>query len=78
MVACSDITEQMHAEEHIREIYRREHAVVEKLQASFMLTECPRLDRFDMAQRYKAALDEALVGGDFYDVFRVGDQSWGL
>ena len=78
VVACSDITEQVHAEDHIREIYRREHAVVEKLQSSFMLTECPRLDRFDMAQRYKAALDEALVGGDFYDVFRVGDQRLGV
>ena len=78
VVACSDITEQIHAEEHILEIYRREHAVVEKLQASFMLTECPKLDRFDMAQRYKAALDEALVGGDFYDVFRVDDQKLGV
>ena len=78
VVACSDITEQVHAEDHVREIYRREHAVVEKLQSSFMLTECPRLDRFDMAQRYKAALDEALVGGDFYDVFRVGDERLGI
>ncbi|MGB9619844.1 MAG: PAS domain-containing protein, partial [Armatimonadota bacterium] len=73
IIAASDITAHERAKEEIREIYRREHAVAEKLQASFMLDQCPPTPGFELAHTYHAALDEALVGGDFYDVFPLSE-----
>jgi len=33
---------------------------------------------FEIGERYHSALDEALVGGDFYDIFRIGDDQLGI
>lgn len=77
-VVVVDVTDQVLGQAHIENIYRHEHAVAEKLQSSFMLNECPKVDGFSLALRYQAALDEALVGGDFYDVFKLGHGRFGI
>ena len=76
--AITDVTDRERAREQIDEIYRREHAIAEKLQRSFMAAELPQADNFDIVQRYRPALDEALVGGDFYDVFRLDEARLGI
>ena len=49
--------------------YQRESRIADVLQRSFLSTSPIRADRFEIAQVYQPAMDEALVGGDFYDVY---------
>lgn len=46
------------------------------LQRSLLPPELPNIDGVDLAARYHAAGDGTLVGGDFYDVFRLHDGRW--
>lgn len=78
VLAATDVTEYVRAQEHIRKICRREHAIAEKLQGSFLPDGYPRIEGFEISDRYHAALDEALVGGDFYDLFRVDEGKLGI
>ncbi|MCE5313782.1 MAG: SpoIIE family protein phosphatase [Armatimonadota bacterium] len=78
VVAATDITEQERARERIQEIYRREHYISDKLQMSFVPNELPYICGFEIAQHYRPALDEELVGGDFYDVFPLREGLFGV
>jgi serine phosphatase RsbU (regulator of sigma subunit) len=53
----------------VSQAYEHERNVAETLQRSFMPHVGARLKNFDLGQTYHAALQEAQVGGDFYDVF---------
>lgn len=46
------------------------------LQRSLLPPGLPAVDGFDVAARYHAAGDGTLVGGDFYDAFRIVDGRW--
>jgi serine phosphatase RsbU (regulator of sigma subunit)/ActR/RegA family two-component response regulator len=52
-------------------LYYREHYIAETLQRSHF----PDIDRsfgdWETAHRYKVSMEEAMLGGDFYDMFRV-------
>jgi len=78
VLAVQDVTEQIRAQERINEIYHRDHAIAQKLQISFLPEGLPQINGFDIGERYHSALDEALVGGDFYDIFRVGEDQLGV
>ena len=78
VAAFTDITDQLHAQKHIQDIYHREHAIAEKLQGCFLPREFPNVDGFEIGQIYQPALDEALVGGDFYDIFELDDGEYGV
>ena len=78
VVAIQDITEQVRSQEQVQEVYRREHFIAEKLQTSFLPGDMPTVDGFEIAERYRPGLDEALVGGDFYDVFRLREEQYGI
>lgn len=78
VMTMADVTEQMRTQERVREIYRREHAIADKLQASFLPHYFPEVEGFEIGQRYHPALDEAIVGGDFYDVFRISESRYGI
>jgi len=54
-------------------LYERERRIAETFQRSFLPDVPDQVDGYDIAHQYAAALDEARVGGDFYDVFRVPD-----
>lgn len=60
------------------ELYEREKRLSENLAKSFM----PELERdlpgLRIAGRYKAAYDDSLVGGDFYDVIPFGNAKYGV
>lgn len=48
------------------------------LQASLLPPRPPQIHGMDVATRYLPADHHAGVGGDFYDVFRIASQSWGV
>lgn len=55
--------------------FRRQREIAETLQASLLPAELPSIAGLDVAARYWAAGEGAEVGGDFYDVFALGDPS---
>ena len=69
---------QVNARRRIEEFYRREHNIAENLQMSFLPRELPETGGFEIGHHYEAALDEAKVGGDFYDVFALGAGRFGV
>lgn len=73
-----DVSEQVEFEHQKDELYEREHHIAELLQEALI----PQLDYnspgWKMAVRYQPALEEARVGGDFYDVFDLGDGKVGV
>src|SRR5690606_12476372 len=56
----------------------REHNIAESLQASLMGTVPERIDGLEFECLYRAALDEARVGGDFFDVFELPSDRIGI
>ena len=65
-----DITERRRQQEELAALYEREHRIAESLQRS-LLNKPPAsiLTALDVETLYRPARDEALVGGDYFDVF---------
>ncbi len=69
-IVASDITARKQAEAVLQGAYEREHRIAGVLQRS-LLRSVPEdaYDGLSIATFYEAALEEAQVGGDFFDVF---------
>jgi len=78
VAALNDITEQICAREQIEENYEREHAIAVKLQETFLAYELPQMDGFEYEQVFHVAKDACMVGGDFCDIFRVGEGQFAI
>ncbi|MCE5324592.1 SpoIIE family protein phosphatase [bacterium] len=66
-------------EEQRREVYEREHRIAEILQQALIPPQVSyNIDGCKIVVKYQPALDEAAVGGDFYDIFDVGDGKIGI
>lgn len=65
-------------EQQIMELYEQEHAVAIQLQKSFLMHDVPDVRGFEITRRYQAASEGALVGGDFYDMFRISARKIGV
>jgi serine phosphatase RsbU (regulator of sigma subunit) len=52
--------------------------IAETLQKSLLPTVPPQAGVMELAHKYQAALEEALIGGDFYDLFPLGDHQLGI
>ena len=50
--------------------------VLNALESSLLPPLLPDVPGLDLAARYRAADDVARIGGDFYDVFRTGENRW--
>ncbi len=71
LFACvRDITERRRQQEELTALYEREHKIAESLQRS-LLNKPPAsiLTGLEVETVYRPAWDEALVGGDYFDVF---------
>lgn len=77
-VVWRDIGELIAAEKKQQELYDREHRIAETLQENLLTPVPNRIDGFAFETLYKAALGEAQVGGDFYDVFPIGTDRIGI
>jgi serine phosphatase RsbU (regulator of sigma subunit)/uncharacterized protein YigA (DUF484 family) len=53
-------------------------AVAHTLQASLLPPRPPEVPEMDLAARFRAGEHDVSVGGDFYDVFRLSANDWGL
>jgi serine phosphatase RsbU (regulator of sigma subunit) len=57
-------------------LYERERAVADALQQSLLPPQLPEVDGLDVAARYEPGGSQLVVGGDFYDLFRVDEGTW--
>jgi serine phosphatase RsbU (regulator of sigma subunit)/CHASE3 domain sensor protein len=60
------------------QLYEREHAVAQTLQASLLPSALPAIEGVDIAARLVAGAPGVDVGGDFYDAFELAEGTWGL
>lgn len=57
-------------------LYERQRMTSQALQHSLLPPELPEIPRAELAAEYEAAGEANDVGGDFYDVFAVGEGRW--
>ncbi len=76
VVSLADVTESVsRAEkrsEELEEMYQREHNIAQVFQRTLLPEVNLSRDGYRIIADYHPALDEAEVGGDFYDVFDIG------
>ena len=58
--------------------FERQRRVARSLQAGLLSTEMPQLEGFEIAAVYEPASGEADIGGDFFDVFSVGEDKYAM
>jgi PAS domain S-box-containing protein len=87
-----DITERRRTREELGRLLEREHqarlaaeeaeravrSVAVALQRSLLPPHLPAIAGIDLAAAYRAGSESSSVGGDFYDVFELGDDRWGI
>ncbi|MDQ1463375.1 MAG: phosphoserine phosphatase RsbU/P, partial [Actinomycetota bacterium] len=59
-------------------LYEERTSIARALQASLLPPTLPIADTVEFGARYAAAGEGNDVGGDFYDVFRLADDGWGV
>jgi serine phosphatase RsbU (regulator of sigma subunit) len=78
IVVNEDITEQKRLEAERQTALEREKRIANELQECFRPSVPPHLPGYELGHAYRAALDEAQLGGDFYDVFPLGEGRFGI
>ena len=78
LVVLRDITERVLAEQHLHGLLVERSRVAAALQASLIPGELPGIPTAEVASRYEPAGDGREIGGDFFDVFALGEDRWGL
>ena len=73
-----DATERKRAEEELRASHERFASLNRTLQASLLPPHLPEIYGLEVAARYRPAGHGHEVVGDFYDLFEVGDEGWGV
>jgi phosphoserine phosphatase RsbU/P len=87
-----DITERRRTADELGRLLQREHVarvaaeeaeraarrVAVALQRSLLPPHLPAIPGIDLAATYRAGGEGSAVGGDFYDVFELGDGRWGV
>lgn len=87
-----DLTERHRADERIAELLAREQAarleaeaaeraarrVSEALQRSLLPPHLPDISGIELAAAYQPSDERSIVGGDFYDVFPISGERWGI
>ena len=68
-----EITDEVARRRNLERELERERQVAEQLQRALLPDALPDIEGFDFCARYEPAGDGGFVGGDWYDVFDVGD-----
>ena len=64
--------------EKLQLAYVREKHIATTFQLSMLPPIPERVGEFEFAKEYKAALEESMLGGDFYDLFSLEGDLWGV
>jgi serine phosphatase RsbU (regulator of sigma subunit)/anti-sigma regulatory factor (Ser/Thr protein kinase) len=75
LVQLSQITSV--AIENLR-LYQHEHEIADTLQRSLLPPNLPEIPGVAVAARFRPAGEGDEVGGDFYDIFEMGQDRWGI
>lgn len=78
VMALEDLAERVARTLDNARLYRERDAIARTLQSSLLPTEIPAVPTLEIAERYRAAGEGIDVGGDFFDLFEVGDGSWAV
>jgi PAS domain S-box-containing protein len=73
-----DITDRIRVEQDLRTAGQRYAEIARILQASLLPPALPAIPGVELASVYRPGLEGFEVGGDFYDVFDLGDGRWGV
>lgn len=74
----TDVTAQKRAEQALRETSERFAALARTLQASLLPPHLPEILGLEVATCFRPAEDGVEVVGDFFDLFPVGEDRWGV
>ncbi len=78
LVILRDVTDRVQAEDTLSLLLEERSRVAAALQQSLVPGELPEVRGLDIVGRYEPAGDGHEIGGDFYDVFPLGDDVWGV
>ncbi|CAA9325185.1 MAG: hypothetical protein AVDCRST_MAG36-623 [uncultured Nocardioidaceae bacterium] len=78
LVVLRDITERVRADARLQELLREQSRVAAALQVSLTPRELPHVPEAEVSSRYEPAGDGREIGGDFYDVFPLDNDTWGI
>ena len=73
-----DVTDRKRSEQQLLESSERFATLARTLQQSLLPPDLPEVPGVALAARYRPAGTGLEVGGDFYDVFRIGRSTWGV
>jgi len=73
-----DITDQKLAQASLQEDYERERRIAQTFQRALLPDVAASLDGLQLAAKYEAGLRESEIGGDFYDLFPVGEGKYAV
>lgn len=78
VVVLHEITERVHDRQRLERILEDQSRVAAALQASMVPPTLPDVRDIELASQYLPAGDGREVGGDFLDVFDLGQDTWGF
>lgn len=78
LLVLRDVTERTEAEARLRQVLADRTRMAEALQTSLLPAALPQVEGLRVAARYRPAGDGREIGGDFYDVFRLDADTWGV
>lgn len=78
IVVNEDISERKKLEVERVKALERERRIANELQECFRPSDPPHLPGYVLGHAYRAALEEAQLGGDFYDIFPLGKDHYGI
>jgi serine phosphatase RsbU (regulator of sigma subunit) len=73
-----DITSRRESDARLRDLLQERTRIAATLQSSLRPSRLPDIPGCELAAHYEAAGGLNEIGGDFYDVFRLGPGQWGL
>jgi len=77
-VVVVDVTEHIIARQALERSYEYEHHIARSFESAVLGTIPNRIACFMFETAYRAAFEEARVGGDFYDVFPISESKIGI
>ena len=73
-----DMTDRVRAERRLQHLLEERSRVAAALQTSLTPASLPEIPGLELASRFEPAGDGNEIGGDFFDVFPLGQDTWGV